>query len=279
MDRILKYNQQYEYFRIFAQKSKKRIMKDYLHKLHKMKLFSLQDVSRMTNNVNTAKSLLAAGIKNKTICRVKMNLYAVTDLATLRCAANKYEIASHISDNGYVAYHSAMEYHGHGHQLFNEVSVITPYAFRAFEFEGLTYIRRQPTISEGVMTPLMNSMVRVTDLERTIVDCIDRMKYAGGLEELLNNLSSIAYVDESRLVHYLSAYQKASLYQKTGFLLSLFKTQLRLSPSFFRQCKSHIGKSTRYLNDPAENTIYDADWHLCVPKDLTNLMGRGGLYV
>ena len=73
-------------------------MKDYLHKLHKMKLFSLQDVSQLTNNESTAKSLLAAGIKNKTICRVKMNLYSVTDLATLRCAANKYEISSHISE-------------------------------------------------------------------------------------------------------------------------------------------------------------------------------------
>ena len=254
-------------------------MKEYLHNLHKMKLFSLQDVSRMTNNVNTAKSLLAAGIKNRMICRVKMNLYAVTDLATLRCAANKYEIASHIADYGYVAYHSAMEYHGHGHQLFNEVSVITPYAFRAFEFEGLTYIRRQPTISEGVVTPLLNSMVRVTDLERTMVDCIDRMKYAGGLEELLNNLSSITYVDESRLLHYLSAYQKAYLYQKTGFLLSMFKAQMRLSPSFFRQCKVHIGKSSRYLTDFAENISYDAEWHLCVPKGLTNLMEKGGLYV
>lgn len=254
-------------------------MKDYLHKLHKMKLFSLQDVSRMTNNESTAKSLLVAGIKNQTICRVKMNLYAVTDLATLRCAANKYEIASHISDSACVAYHSAMEYHGHGHQLFNEVSVVTSNAFRTFDFEGLTYIRRQPTINEGVMTPLLNSMVRVTDLERTIVDCIDRMKYAGGLEELLNNLSSISYVDEGKLLGYLSAYQKASLYQKTGFLLSMFRTQMRISPSFIRQCKAHIGKSTRYLTDPSEKSVYDADWHLCVPKNLTSLKEEGGLYV
>ena len=254
-------------------------MKDYLHKLHKMKLFSLQDVSRMTNNVSTANSLLAAGIKNKTICRVKVNLYAVTDLATLRCAANKYEIASHISETAYVAYHSAMEYHGHGHQLFNEVSVVTSYAFRTFEFEGLTYVRRQPTINDGVVTPLMNSMVRVTDLERTIVDCIDRMKYAGGLEELLNNLSSISYVDEVKLLGYLSAYQKASLYQKSGLLLSMFKTQMRISSGFFRQCKDHTGKSTRYLTDTIGNTVYDADWHLCVPKNLTSLKEEGGLYV
>ena len=67
-------------------------MKDYLHKLHQMKLFSLQNVTQLTHNESTAKSFLSAGIKNGTICRVKMNLYVVTDLATMRCAANKYEI-------------------------------------------------------------------------------------------------------------------------------------------------------------------------------------------
>lgn len=251
-------------------------MKDYLHKLHQMKLFSLQDVTQLTRNESAAKSLLSSGIKNGTICRVKMNLYAVTDLATMRCAANKYEIASHLSETACVAYHSAMEYHGLGHQMFNEVSVITPYAFKTFGFEGLTYIRRQPTIDEGVMTPMMDSKVRVTDMERTVIDCIDRIKYAGGLEELLNNLSSIAYVDEDKLQRYLLDYGKAYLYQKTGWLLSMFKKQMRLSSGFFRRCKANIGQSTRYLTDASENTVYEAEWRLCVPADLSDMMEKGG---
>lgn len=254
-------------------------MKEYFHDLYKMKLFSLKDVASLTNNENTAKSLLSTGVKNGTICRVKMNLYAVTDMATLRCAANKYEIASHISEDACVAYHSAMEYHGHGHQLFNEVSVMTSYSFRPFEFEGITYIRRQGKIKEGVMVPLMNSMVRVTDLERTVVDCIDRIKYAGGIEELLNNLSAITYIDETKLLDYLEAYQKASLYQKTGYLLSMFKKQMRLSAGFFRQCKVHIGKSTRYLTDSTDDSYYDAEWRLCVPKEMTTYLEKGGFYV
>lgn len=89
-------------------------MSDYLHKLHKMKLFSLQDAAKVAGNESTAKSLLSAGLRNGTVCRIKKNLYAVTDLATMRCAASKYEIASHITETSCVAYHSAMEYHGLG---------------------------------------------------------------------------------------------------------------------------------------------------------------------
>ncbi|MBO4741730.1 MAG: hypothetical protein J5605_08865 [Bacteroidales bacterium] len=254
-------------------------MKDYLHKLHKIRLFSLEDVVQTTGNESTAKSLLASGINNGTMCRIKKNMYSVTDLATLQCVANKYEIASGISPTAYVAYHSAMEYHGYGHQLFNEVSVISHTTFRTFEFEGTTYIRRQPTISEGVMTPLLNSLVRVTDLERTIIDCIDRPKYAGGMEEVLYNLSSISYVDEEKLLRYLEAYKKASLYQKTGYLLSFYRKQMRLSTGFFRQCKAQIGKSSRYLTDTSENTAYVSEWHLCVPNGFYDIIGKGGAYV
>ena len=254
-------------------------MKDYLRKLHVMKLFSLKDVAGLVGNESTAKSLLASGVRNGTICRIKTNLYGVTDLATGRCAVNKFEIASNISETSCLAYHSAMEYHGLGHQLFNEVTVFSTSSFRDFEFEGVTYTRRKPTIAEGVMTPVMNSKVKVTDLERTIIDCIDRIKYAGGIEELLNNFISIAYIDETKLKTYLDAYSKSSLYQKAGFLLSMYRKQWGLSTGFFRHCKAHIGKSTRYLTDVTDNTAYDSEWRLCVPENMSNLMEQGGTYV
>ena len=254
-------------------------MKNYLRKLHGMKLFSLKDVATLTGNESTAKSLLASGVRNGTLCRIKLNLYAVTDLATGLCAANKYEIASNISDMACVAYHSAMEYHGLGHQLFNEMSVISTSTFRTFEFEGITYIRHQPKIMEGVTVPVMNTKIKVTDLERTVIDCIDRIKYAGGLEELLNNFTSVAYIDETKLKTYLDAYGKASLYQKAGLLLSMYKKQWQLSAGFFRYCKAHVGKSTRYLTDAADNSAYNSEWRLCVPENMSNLMEQGRTYV
>ena len=254
-------------------------MKDYMRKLHGIKLFTLKDVTALTGNESTAKSLLASGTCDATICHIKTNLYAVTDLATGQCAANKFEIASSISETACVAYHSAMEYHGMGHQLFNEMSVFSDSAFRTFEFEDITYIRRNPKIKEGVMVPVMNSKVKVTDLERTVIDCIDRIKYAGGLEELLNNFLSVAYIDETKLKTYLDAYGKSSLYQKAGFLLSMYRKQWGLSAGFFRHCKAHIGKSTRYLTDVTDNTAYDSEWRLCVPENMSNLMEQGGIYV
>ena len=52
-----------------------------------------------------------------------------------------------------------------------------------------------PKINVGVVEPRTTQGVRVTDLERTVIDSIKDFEKIGGLEELMNCLS---------LVHYLS---------------------------------------------------------------------------
>ena len=251
-------------------------MSKYLGKLHEIRLFSLDDAVKITGNKSTAISMLSAGVKHKTICRIKSNLYSVTDLATGLCAANKYEIASAIANDACVAYHSAMEYYGFSNQVFNEMDVMTATAFRTFDFEGITYNRRKPNHNFGVVTPTMNSHIRVTDVERTILDCIDRIKYAGGLEELLNNLDAITFVNEVALVSYLELYSKPALYQKVGFILSHYKKQMHLSSAFFKLCKDNIGKSTRYLDETNTDTKYVSEWGLCVPNTFYMMTEKGG---
>ena len=40
----------------------------------------------------------------------------------------------------------------------------------------------EPTAENGVITPKGNPYVHVTDLERTVIDCCDRIERAGGIE-------------------------------------------------------------------------------------------------
>lgn len=64
-------------------------MKDYLNKLHRMKLFRLEDVADMTGNVGAAKALLASYVERGFVCRIRTDLYSVTNLATKTCASKK----------------------------------------------------------------------------------------------------------------------------------------------------------------------------------------------
>lgn len=248
-------------------------MKDYLNKLHQMKLFGLEDVAGLTDSVGAAKALLASYIERGFVCRIRTDLYSVTDLATKTCASNKYEIASYITDNSFVSYHAAMEYHGFGHQISQEVLVGCKSRFRPFEYDGISYLPHVSTIDEGIITPVMDSNVRVTDRERTVIDCIDYIKYAGGLEELVHSLSSITFLNEKKLVDYLAIYGKPTLYKKVGFFLSHFQEEMQLSPDFIFHCKDHAGEGVVKLTDQSRQ--YDSEWMIYMPQSILSYLAQG----
>ena len=103
--------------------------------------------------------------------RIKRNLYAVISLETGQCVANRYQIASHISDDAVVSYHSAFEYYGYANQVFYEVQVTSVSRFRAFNYDGITYRHIGQRIEDGVLE--LPNGIRVTSLERTVIDSIN----------------------------------------------------------------------------------------------------------
>ena len=60
------------------------------------------------------------------------------------------------------------------------------------------------------------------------------------------------------------------LYQKMGFLLSGHKEQMGLTDEFFDTCKSHIGKSKRYLTKDMSSGRYVDEWKLVIPENIYN---------
>ena len=248
----------------------------YLEELHQLKIFHKKDAVALTNDENTAKEILRRYKKQNFISQVRRDLYVVTDLANKVSLATKFEIAGHITSSSYLSYHAALEYHGLAHQIFYELYISSEEMFNSFDYEGIRYTFCQSKSTVGVVNPMTDSLVRVTDLERTILDCIDRIDLSGGLEELVECFSLITHINEKKLSDYLSIFNKQFLYQKTGFILSYFKKEMKLSDAFFKQCKSKIGKSTRYLTDKQESGTYFKEWKLCAPQNILSFLEQGG---
>ncbi|MEZ7873355.1 MAG: hypothetical protein QMB47_00040 [Bacteroidales bacterium] len=251
-------------------------MKKYLEELHKLKLFRLKDIVDLSGNESSAKDLLQSYKKQRLICHIRRDLYSVTDLASKIHTANKFEIASKITDSSYLSYHSALEYHGLAHQVFYDIYVSSNKKFKSFEFDEINYLFCQPKIDLGVTIPSADSLIRITDLERTVVDCIDRIDRSGGIEELVKCFSLITFLNEEKLLKYLDQYSKQFLYQKAGFILQYFKNETKISKNVFDLCKRKIGMSTRYLTDPQESDTYFAEWKICAPANILLFLEQGG---
>jgi predicted transcriptional regulator of viral defense system len=132
-------------------------------------------------------------------------------------------------------------------------------------------------IEDGIVEPKNSEKIRVTDLERTVIDNIKDFEKIGGLEELLNCLLAIHYLNEEKLLAYLDRYNIQALYQKTGFILEHYMHEMQLSESFINYCKNKKGKSTRYLIKEAKNEgVYNREWKLVVPEGLFDILEQGG---
>ena len=241
-------------------------MQGYLSKFHGLRLFSLENAGSIVKGKNSAVKLLANYISKGLVCKVRRNLYGVTNPATGHILADQYEIASAITSSAYISYHSALEYYGLANQVFNTVYVSSESRFNDFEFDGRTYHYCNSNSKTGITAPLMSGKVRVTTLERTVIDCIDRIDRSGGTEELLQSIQAIQYLDEKQLMEILSDYDKATLYKKAGFVLEHYRNQLHLSTNFFDICSKRNNVGSKILTSVEDCPRYDSKWRIYVPE-------------
>lgn len=237
--------------------------------LAKHPIFTINDVKKFSNNEKTAYTQLDRLMKKKMVKKIRRNIYSVVNPTTGQLVGTRYQIACAITDTSYISHHSAFEYYGVVNQVFNEIYVSSKTRFNHFEYDGVTYKYVASRIEEGVVEAKNTSGVRITDLERTVIDSVNDFNKIGGLEELLNCLERIQYLDDKKLKYYLDIYGTQGLYQRVGYLLNNYQKGMQLSGDFIDYCKSKIGKSSRYLiNEIKEDNSYNSEWKLMVPINL-----------
>lgn len=204
-------------------------------------------------------------LHNHFIERVKNDFYAVCNSSGLP-VLEVPQIVSRIYPDSYLAMHSAFECYGSYNQVFNTVFVASVHRFRTFDYREYTIEHVEP--SNGADVQWFHGC-RVSSPEQTLVDCIDKIKYSGGLEELLECLWELPSLDENKLLSILTKRNKKVLWQKIGYLLQSYNQCYQLSANFFTECKKHLSKSRRDLEKeyPFEK-IWNRDWGLYTPKNL-----------
>lgn len=240
-------------------------------KIYQLRIFSLEDVVKVLSiKPGSATAALIRWQQKGLVKRIRRNLYTVVDPSTLLPIVDKYEIASRVAPHSCVGWHTALEFHGLAHQPFTNAFVASDTRFANFSFNGIDfeYCRAPIDLTEenGVFSPAGNPYVKVTDVERTIIDCIDQLNRAGGVEELLHCIEGIPILDEDKLKKYLALYGKSFLYQKVGYILEITQEYTRVSDSLIKFCKSQASLCVKYLTNDKTSDKYVKEWSLYVPS-------------
>jgi predicted transcriptional regulator of viral defense system len=251
-----------------------KIYKDF----YNQKVFSSQELReryKKTNTLGSIRILLHNCKKSGYVGSVKRGLYYIIpqESSKKNYIVDKYLIASKLSPTAVIAYHSALELHGVAQSAFNRVFILTQQRIQQSKFQGTTFVPIQGNLSFGKTTIIReNVSIRVADRERTLIDGIDRLKYAGGLEEYLKSIESFPSVNFERIEEYLKKYNKVSLYAKVGFVLSLFKKRWALPEDVRRRLRSNIKAKVYYLAQMKAESVFDKECNLMVPKKIQALI-------
>ncbi len=177
-----------------------------------------------------SKAVLQQHLRAGHLLHVRRGLYAVVPRGTSaeKLQVDPFLLASRAAPDAMIAYHAALQLHGRAHSLSRRVTYLTCTRAKPFEFRGAEFIpvpvppslRRLPDLGGGFVEVSRNGLaVRVTTLERTLVDVLAAPRHGGGWEEIWRSLESVEFFDVDAVTDYALKLGSAVTVAKVGFFL------------------------------------------------------------
>ena len=220
----------------------------------------------------TLESVLAYHIKAGHIVKVRRGLYASAEGVSL------FPIASRVVKDAVLAYHTALEFHGYAYSLwrlylYSSANPTAPFRFRGYDFKGVMFpkaLRDAGLETFGVVTEKRQGVdVRVTGLERTLVDVFDRPDLSGGWEEIWRSLETVEFLDLDKVVEYAALLGNATTAAKVGLFLEQHRKMFRVKEPHLRALFGLKPKKPHYMERSLRQAgRFVARWNLIVPEDV-----------
>lgn len=244
--------------------------------------FAAGTSSRADRSPRTVDSLLAAHVASGRILRVRRGLYAtVAPGADARAApVDPYLVATHLAPDATVAYHAALQFRGKAYSVWHRFHVLVegqlrPFRFQDGEFVGVPHpkpLRDRPDRGGGItLEPYAGGEVRVTTLERTLVDVLDQPGLSGGWEEVWRSLEQVEYFDLEAVLAHADALGSALTAARLGFFLEQHRDALFVEERHLAALRKQAPKQPRYLDATRMRGRLVKGWNLIVPE---RVLGR-----
>ena len=186
-------------------------------------IFTLEDIR---NEVTNPSAFAGRLVRKKWLVRVKRGLYLLAPLEAGETGADSHTvhsflIASHLTSPYYIGYWSALNYHGLTETVPPGVYVATTKALHDKIILHRTYI--MVSVSLGNFFGLDEARieeryVKISNPEKTLVDCLDHPEHCGGVGESARAFFSGATIDMKKLLRYARKMKNRTILKRLGFL-------------------------------------------------------------
>lgn len=215
--------------------------------------------------------------------RVKNELYVRTDADMgLPAAPDFIALASRMAPDAAVSHHTALEAHGSAQSLFTQLTFVTWTRAREIEFRGHRLVPVRPDAAlaradkrDGWIDVVEREglRARVTSLERTLVDVLDRPSLAGGLDEVWRSLAMLPAIDPVALLDYVRALDNRTIAARVGYFLESRRDELAVPAATLAALQAMLPRHPVHL-ERARGGRLVGRWRLFVPVELAQTLGE-----
>jgi predicted transcriptional regulator of viral defense system len=226
----------------------------------------------------TVDSHLARWLRQGRIARVKRGVFVRLDTPgeTKGRLPDFIALTSRMAPDAAVAYHTALEAHGCAQSVFERLTFVTwtktkPCSFRDRRFVPVR--PRAPLLAADrgerwiERTERTGIEIRVTTLERTVADALDRLDVAGGVEEVWRSLRSVPALDLGSLEEYVTLLHSRTLTAKIGFFLETRRRELVVPPKLLDRLRTRLPGAPVSMDRHRRGRLVSR-WALIVPHDI-----------
>jgi predicted transcriptional regulator of viral defense system len=228
---------------------------------------------------NTTKNLLAKHVAAGRIQRVRRGLYAAVapGLRPEEAPLDPYLLASKLADDAVIAYHAAVQFYGKSYSVWRRFHYLTDHRLRPLVVRGdefvpvptpatLRYRRDRGGAIERIAHA--GGSVRVTTLERCLVDVLDAPERCGGWEEAWRSLELIEFFDLDQVVDYALRLGSAVTIARVGVYLDQHRDELMVDGAHLSELRRARPRQPRYFDAARTPGRLMHEWNLIVPDEI-----------
>jgi len=242
-----------------------------LDELSKKKAFTIEDAEHLGyTNKSVLKVILSRLEKKGWIERIEKGKYIVIPLGAEKgkYTIHEFVLGSYLVEPCVISYWSALNYYGFTEQIPRTVFIQTTSRKKHQEVTifGIPYkiIRVKEEKIFGIEKSWFEeTQINLTNREKTIIDCLDKPQYAGGLIEVAKALRTEEY-DKKILVDYAKKIKNTGVIRRLGYICEFLQIPINLKRI----------KTRNYLKlDPIlpKSNKLNAKWNLIVNEELGDL--------
>lgn len=246
--------------------------------MYQNKLFTLVEANKIIKNYDVCKNNINRLVKQKLITQLKAGIYYINPLDNKEFYPDTIHIASKLRQDATITSKSALQIHIKQPNTDTTLYIgskntsklrINKHTYRIitnqnFGTEKITYQTAYGTFE-----------IKITDIEKTIIDCIRTRDVKG--TELINILKTRPIeISFKKILQYLEKYDMPILYNKIGLIIDICKVQLKIDKEDLEKIRKRLTKKIYYYKEKGIRLMrpkyyYYKDWNIMIPDQLFEL--------